>query len=200
MTTNIYQVFSPECTVPLTLFAEDPDDAALTYKEWVSIHMPLWSAVPDQVEAMSDQWLAERPQLAAARERVVVGGNWVLYFLNHVDGWEALPTYADPTGQIAPFEPSVQYFVAESDDDIGGDAELFAHSLADAIQLYIDWYEEAFGRCKHAYTIVPQSRWLLVGEKALLRAEMDLGCTGVAGRTLQDGWHIFPFDHQMAGE
>ena len=200
MTTNVYQIWSTTCSVPLTVHAGSPDDADLVYREWRSIHGSTWSADPARLVEVSEAWLAERPQLAAAvGQAKKVPLDWVFYFLGHVEGWTARTTYMDAIGVIAPFEPVVQYYLVETDGD-GDQTHVFASSMEDAIQIYVDYYETAYTKCDHAYTITERSRWLLMGDKTSLREEMDRETVGIAGWDMREGWHIYPFDHEMAGE
>ena len=200
MTRNVYQIWSAGSSVPLTVLAGNPDDADLIYREWRSIHNPAWSKDPARLVEVSKEWLADRPQLALeALEAVKVGIDLVFYFMGHAAGWTGRPVYMDPVGVISPFEPIMHYYLVETADD-GDLTEVFAYSYEDAIQLYIDYYETAFTKCDHPYMVTERSRWLLLGDKLTLRKEMDRGIVGIAGWDMTEGWHIYPFDHKMAGE
>ena len=200
MTTNVYQIWSSTSSAPLTVFAGSADDADLVYREWRSIHCPTWSKDPAQLVAVSQAWLAERPQLATAVDQAKkVPLDWVFYFLGHEAGWTFRTTYMDTIGVIAPVEPVVRYYLVETDGD-GNQTDVFANSMEDAIQLYIDYYETAFTKCDHAYSITETSRWVLMADKTSLRAEMDRETVGISGWDMRGGWHIYPFDHEMAGE
>ena len=199
MTRKVYQIWSAGSSVPLTVLAGNSDDADMIYRKWRSIHFPRWSKDPVRVMKVSKEWLADRPQLALkALKAVKVGIDLVFYFRGHGVGWTGRPVYMDPVGAIAPFEPISHYYVVESADD-GHLTEVFAYSFEDAIQTYIDYYETAKKRA-HPYMITERSRWLLQGDKLILRKEMDRGIVGIAGWDAKDGWHIYPFDHETAGE
>lgn len=200
MTTNVYQIWVPNASVPLMVFAKNPDDAALTYKEWRSIHYETLGRKPARVVEVSDRWLAVRPQLAAAAQRAAkITGDFVFYWVDHTTGWVPLPTCLDPAGGIAPYEPSVQYFVVKS-DELGLSAEVFAHNLPQASQIYLDWQGTQFGKCEHDYTITPRSRWLLMGAKTALRAKMDLETVGIAVQPSRSHWDILPPDYEFDEE
>ena len=200
MTTNVYKIWSATSSAPLTVLAGNADDADLVYREWRSIHCPTWSKDPAQLVEVSEEWLAERPQLAAAVAQArKVPLDWVFYFLGHEAGWTFRTTYMDTVGVIAPVEPVVRYYLVETDGN-GDQTDVFANSMEDAIQLYIDYSETAFTKCDHAYSITQTSRWVLMGDKTSLRAEMDRETVGISGWDMREGWHIYPFDHEMAGE
>ena len=197
---KVYLVWSAGFDLPLTVYAEHTDGADLVYREWRTIHEPSWSRDPWRIEEVSEGWLAERPQLAVEVEKASTqSGDWVFYFLGHTEGWDARPTFAERAGSIAPPAPPVRYYVVECDAE-GADAELFAQTIEDAVQLYIDYHTTAYGKCEHQYTLIERSRWLLMGAKMILRTEMDMGLVGVAGWDMRKGWHIYPFDDPMAGE
>lgn len=197
--TNVFQIWSAGSSVPLTVYARKADDADLTYREWVSIHRPSWSRDPARLIEVSREWLAERPQLAAAAiEAAKIGLDLVFNFLGHETGWTARTTYMNTIGVIAPHEPVVQYYLLET--DAGDHTHIFAYSMVDAIQLYLDYYETAYAKCEHQYSITERSRWLLVGEKTSLREQMDHETVGIGGWSMIEGWRILPFDHEMAGE
>ena len=199
MTRKVYQIWSAGSSVPLTVLAGNADDAEMIYCEWRSIHFLQWSKDPVRVMEVSKEWLADRPQLALeALKATKVGIDLVFYFRGHGAGWMGRPVYMDPVGAIAPFEPIVHYYVVETADD-GDQTEVFAYSIEDAIQTYIDYYETAKKR-DHPYMFTERSRWLLQGDKLTLRKEMDRGFVGIAGWDAKEGWHIYPFDHEMAGE
>lgn len=199
MPENVYQAWSDNASVPLTIAATDAETADVVYREWRSIHSLRWSAQPSKIERMDDAWLKDRPQLVDAVRRAVESdrGDCVLYFLGHSAGWLAAPTYSARMGSIAPFEPLVQSFGVrvEKEGMTGLEVMLFARSIEEAIQLYLDWH----GPVHHPYTIRPFSRWTLTGEQTTLREEMDLGMVGVAGWSSEGGYHIYPVDHELAG-
>ena len=200
MTTNVYQIWSATSSVPLAVYAGNPDDADLVYREMRNIHYPAWSKDPARLVQVSEAWLAERPQLTAAvNEAKKVPLDWVFYFLGHREGWAPKTTYMVPIGVIAPAEPFVQYYLVETYGD-GDQTHVFANSMEDAIQLYIEHFETAYTRCDHAYAITEKSRWLLIGDKTSLREAMDRETVGIAGWDMKEGWNIYPFDHPMAGE
>lgn len=199
MTTNVYQIWSATSSLPLTVYAGNADDADLVYREMRSIHYPAWSNDPARLVQVSEAWLAERPQLAAAvNEARKVPLDWVFYFLGHEAGWTARTTYMDTIGVIAPTEPFVQYYLVETDD--GDQTHIFTSSAVDAFQLYRDYYETAYTKLDHPYTLSERSRWLLVGDMVSLREAMDRETIGIAGWDMMKGWNIYPFDHEMAGE
>lgn len=204
MTNYLFQAWSHEASIPLTIAASDFEAAEEVYAEWRRIHAPHWSMRPLEMEKMCDAWLKERPQLADAIRRASEKnlGDCVLYFLDHDAGWIAKPTYSTRIGGIAPAEPLVQCYQVrvEKEGLRGPEVMLFARSEADAYQLYIDWHEEQIGLVGHSYTISPFSRWTLAGEQITLRKEMDLGMVGIAGWSSTGGYHIYPFDHELAGK
>ena len=200
MTRNVYQIWSAGSSVALTVFARNAKGAELIYRKWRSVYYPAWSKDPARLVEVSKEWLAERRQLAAeALEGAKAGQDLIFYFLGHDAGWTGRPVYMDPVGVIAPLEPIVQYYVVETADD-GDFTEVFAYSYADACQTYIDHYESAYTKCAHKFLVAERSRWLLADDKITLRKEMDRGIVGIAGWDMKEGWHIYPFDHEMAGE
>lgn len=203
MTNYLFQAWSHEASIPLTIAASDFEAAEEVYAEWRSIHAPHWSGQSLEMEKMDGAWLKDRPQLADALRRASDKNlsDCVFYFLDHDAGWIAKPTYGTRMGGIAPLEPLVQCFQVrvEKEGLKGPEAMIFARSEADAFQFYIDWHEEQVGPINHPYTLSQFSRWALTGEQTILRKEMDLGMVGIAGWSSTGGYHIYPFDHELAG-
>jgi len=203
MSTNVFLVWAPESTVPLTVFAPSSEAAVETYTLWAAIHMPTWSHEPIRVQEVAPEWLGDRPQLEAAARRASHTGmhDAVLLFRDHVAGWIAVPAYAERVGAIAPVEPRVRSFEVrvQMDDRWNLAVMVFAESIEEAVQLYIDHCELNGGRVDHAYRVTEFSRWQLGGERRVLREQMDLGMTGVAGWSSERGWAIYPPGHELAG-
>lgn len=203
MSTSVFKIWSAESSVPLTVYAPNTDEATETFALWCAINMPGWSRQPVRIEILTEEQLAQQPQLSAAVARAKKVGmhDAVLLFRNHDAGWLAVDCNAERIGSVAPPEPLVRSFEArvEVGGNAGVDALVFAHDAAQAMQLYmahkgVDWF--ALG---HAVTITEFSRWTLTGTQTQLREDMDMGSIGIAGQSPDGGWHIYPPDHERAG-
>lgn len=204
MTTDVYRVWSRESSVPLTIFAPSADEAALAFREWVSIHMPAWTKEPAKLEEVSAEQLTDEPQLGNAVERAKATGvhDAVMMFTSHDAGWIAVPTFAAQIGAVAPVEPAVRcYEVRVEKEHIQGvEVIVFAYDQEHALQLYQQWHLTFYGACNHPHLLSTFSRWTLTGDQTVLREQMDMGCVGIAGWSPVRGWSIYPADHEMAGE
>lgn len=203
MTTNVFQGWSPESSLPVVIFAASAADAADTFALWSSIHMPDWSNTPAKIQEMSSEWLAERPQLAAAvaRARATSMYDAVLLFRDHKAGWFAVGVEATAIGTIAPVEPAVRSFqVRRSVEGLEGrEVMVFAHDVTHAIQLYTEYRETYGSPVDTPFEVLEFLRWTLTGEQTILRELMDLGVIGIAGWAPNHGWSIYPPSHRLAG-
>lgn len=86
--------------------------------------------------------------------------------------------------------------VEEGDDEVF----IFAENDQEAVYIYLTWHHDAYGNFPSCPTIKPHLRSYLRGELKTLREEMDQGKKGLSGWTADAGWHIYPPDHQLAGE
>lgn len=205
MTTNVFLVWAPELTVPLTIYAQTADEARETFALWCAIHQPRWTRVPQRLEEVTEEWLRDRPQLAQAIERARRHSmnDAVLWFHSNEGGWFAIDVHEQMNvGAIAPIEPRVRAFEIKSqiEDMEGVEVMVFAFSPEDAAQMYLDYRETFFGPVEHPFTINEFSRWLLTGGQTHLRDLMEMGVTGIAGWSPASGWGIFPPTHELAGE
>jgi hypothetical protein len=198
MHTNLFLTFSPESSVPLHIVAKDTDDAREIYTRWVIAHAVPWSHEPAVVREAAAGWLEQQPQLAdAVAGAVRLTTSTVLYWTDHHRGWIAKAPEAMPESKIAPIEPLVRVY--EVEDDGLDQLLVFAHDPTQAIQIYFDWREH-WKKPHGPATIKPVSRWLLLGPQTVLREQMDIGYIGIAGWSPNEGWGIYPFDHELAGE
>lgn len=203
MTTGIYQIWCAESSVPLTVYANDREDAESAFDIWRSINMSSWSGTVSRLEEMDDEWLRDRPQLKKAVEwaRKSDMHNAVLVFRNHEAGWIATPPNSERIGAIAPVEPLVRSFEAriKAEGLEGVDALVFTLDVNHALELYLAYRGEVRVPSDTPIVIREFSRWTLTGGHTRLREEMDVGTFGVAGWAPVTGWKIYPPDHDLAG-
>ena len=84
----------------------------------------------------------------------------------------------------------------EGDDEVF----IFAESEIEALEIYVKWHKDAYGKSALNPVVSTYPRSRFIGEMRSLQTEMDQGIKGLAGWTVEAGWHIYPWDSQFAGE
>jgi len=193
VTRKIYRITSDASSIPVTVFATDSDTANQVFITYAMRHDVLRGANPYTIKGVTSEWLQNRPQLlAAAKQADDEEIDGVFYWMGHDRGWVAVAPDLSPPGAIAPNQSVVRAYTIETADDDASDAIVFAHDTEHARSIYREWHAKCFGTCDHPFAINLTSRWLLVGEMARLREQMDMGAVGIAVEIDDMAWHIIP--------
>lgn len=186
---NVYGIFVNECRIPLTVIADSYEAAEQLYLAWreaQGLGLPCkWK----QVALRDSAWLADHPQLAGLAGNGTAG---IAYWLSHREGWTLASPEDEPVGQLQPPKAPVRCFWIELDG--GFSSIISATSQEHAVTMFLAWQQGIRGRRPRRFTVREKSRWLLTGDKYVLREEMDAGMMGIAARAEPGGWHIFPPD------
>lgn len=203
MSTNVFLIWAPESAVPLTVLARTASDAEDTFAFWCGIHQPHWSMPPAKIEEVTEEWLADRPQLMQLVERPQEQGipDAAVLFRDH-RGWFAMDVTENPDRAIVPNEPTVRSFsvTTEFDASHGTEVMIFARDVSDALAMYLIYWEKFYGASRHPYVIEEFSRSTLTGDMEILRKQMESGVTGFAGWSPTKGWSIDPLDEVIGEE
>lgn len=184
---NVFQIWVETSCIPLTVIAEGYEAAEMLYAEWRRAHDLGDQHDLQQVAQRNADWLADHPQLA---KLAAAGRAGIAYWVDHRVEWVLAAPSDEPQGQLQPSESPVRYYLIELYS--AGRVMVFATSPQHARDIYLAMHDRAFGTRPRRFTITTASRWLLTGEMAALREEMDAGRVGIAARTEEEGWHIFP--------
>lgn len=196
MTTNVFEIWSSKSTVPLTVYADDSFEAENAYYMWCLVHRLEWAETPAKLEHKDEQWFAERTQLATAIERAKQVGlhDGVCQWLGHEAGWVVASELSPQLGRIAPPEPVVRCFTVriEHKGITGVDALVFARTPEQAESIYLQHMRQYKPKRYKSLAVEEFSRWRLLGDQTILREQMDMGMEGIAHRSGQFGWSIYP--------
>jgi hypothetical protein len=188
---NVFKISSEITDRPLTVFARDSGHAFDIYYVWRELLYPDIPFTTAKTVQLTVADLAQQPQLAEAAASGLIG---VGYFIDHYQGWLIAPPDETVLFDFAPREVWVSaYRFDEGDGEV---LLVFATSLEQAVIFRDEWNVVAYGEADEYVGVEVISRWLLTGEKATLRDDMDEGLVGV-GEECEDGfWRIFPADYE----
>ncbi|WP_298190541.1 hypothetical protein [Novosphingobium sp.] len=188
---NIYLATSSFLPDPVTIIAENHDEAALLFTIWRSFHVHGDHVVSAEITKLSEADLALTPQLAELTQSMQPGiARWV----GHREGWiVSAPDDLEPAGEIALPECPMTCFAFETPDD--GRVLVVAETLERAIATLHLYSLDQNGWDAEYSSVNEISPWPLTGPMVTLREEMFEGKTGV-GAECEDGfWRIFPADY-----
>lgn len=188
---NIYLATSSFLPDPVTIVAENHDDAALLFTIWRSYHVSGDHVVPAEIAKLSEADLAQTPQLAELTRSMQPGiARWV----GHREGWlVTAPDDLEPAGELALPECPVTCFAFETPDD--GRMLIAAETLERAIATLHLWSLDQNGWDAEYSSVKEISPWTFTGPMVTLREEMFEGKTGVGAECEDGSIRLFPADH-----
>lgn len=194
MQTTIYLVCPIWSGVPLTVLARDQPRATSLFARWCRLHAPSLSAEPYSVTEADWFFTDDHPSLVQAAKDGQAG---VAYWQGFEIGWKVAAPNKRHLGLLAPPEPAVKPYQMYVSD--GEDALVFAYSGADAVLMFTDYHERAYGHRPRRFECCESDVWSLGEERTALRQDLLKGGTGIAGQDDDGVWRIYPIDDKRAG-
>ncbi len=188
---NIYLATSSFLPDPVTIVAENHDEAALLFTIWRSFHVNGNHVVSAEITKLTEADLAQTPQLAELAYSMQSGiARWV----GHHAGWiVTAPEDLEPAGEIALPECPVTCFAFETPDD--GRMLVVAETLERAIATLHLYSLDQNGWDAEYSSVKEVSPWALIGPMVTLREEMFEGKTGIAAECEDSFWRLFAADY-----
>lgn len=191
---RVYIAFSDALQTPLTIIANDSNQASQLFDAWVERHRPNADAPAPEFRLLTINEMALQPQLAYAAGAGVPG---VAYWVNHRAGWLVAAPQDNQKGALAPPETDVRCYSVIDDD---GEHLVFAENIETATSFFVHWCLITDGAVDDDFSIKEMSRWLLRGPMVTLREDMDAGLLGIGSVSVDDFWRIYPADYEPSFE
>ena len=188
---NIYLATSHLLPDPVTIVAENHDEAALLFTIWRSFNVTGDHVVHAEITKLTDADLAQTPQLTELTHSLLPGiARWV----GHREGWIVIaPDDLEPAGELALPECPVTCFAFETPDD--GLMLIVAETMERAIATLHLYSLDQNGWDAEYSAVKEIAPWPFTGLMVTLREEMFEGKTGVASECEDGFFRIFPADY-----